>query len=100
MEGPETAVVPLGSIANFSCTAVGYVFWEVNGAQVTVPSQQNLFAASAIHVPFSTQNHSIVTVNATASNNGSNLTCLVERRPGALEILSRTVTARLIAYGK
>ena len=100
VEGPETAVVPLGSIANFSCTVVGYVFWEVNGAQVTVQPRVDEFAASKIYVPLSTLNHSVVTSTATESNNGSSLTCLVEGMPGDIRVLNQSAVVQLIAYGE
>ncbi len=100
MEAPETAVVPLGSFANFSCTAVGNVFWEVNGGQVVTQDRVNVFAAVNIFVPLSTPNHSIVVINVTAINNGSSVACLVELEGDDVRILNRSATVRLIAYGK
>ncbi len=99
MEAPKTAVVSLGSIANFSCTAVGNVFWDVNGAQVGNQERVNIFAAANIFVPLSTPDHSTVMINVTTTNNGSNMTCLVELE-GDIRILNRSAVARLIAYGK
>ena len=99
-ESPKTAFVPLGGNATFSCTVAGYVFWEINGAQVITQEIAHLFAVAEIYVPLSTPNHSVVVATATVRNNGSNVTCLVERVAADIAILSRSTSVQLIAYGE
>lgn len=93
-------MAPLGSTASFTCTAVGDVFWSVNGLQVLSQSSVDLFAASNIFVPLPTPVSSIVNVTTrTGNNNGTSYQCLVEQAP-ALAVLNMSAIVTLLVYGE
>ncbi len=95
LEHPQSTSVIVGSAANFSCTAVGHVFWEINGMQAATDPEREMFANNGIFVPPSTYATSTVIINATAANNGTTLRCFVE----ATTIVNITDLATLTIQG-
>ena len=92
---PEPAVVPLGSIATFTCVATGNIVWSINSRLVVNQVIVDAFAKlSGVFVPLPTLNHSVVTINATLQNNGTNVQCLVEDMKGFL--LNRSEAVQLL----
>lgn len=101
VSAPKPAVVPLGSNASYSCTAIGDVFWRINEMEISVQSQVDNLAQSNIFAPLLTANHSVVIITATLVNNVSTIAveCLVAEE-GQLRVLNRTGTVGLLVYGE
>ncbi len=99
LQPPQSVSASVGTTTNFSCTAVGNVFWEINGAQISMQSMVEAFARAGIFVPLSTPDHSTVLINATQTTNGTTVRCLVEE-PGNIQILNASARAQLLVFGK
>ena len=99
IESPESALVPLHTNISFTCSAVGNVFWSVNGLQVQTPRSVQAFANAGIFVPLPTSSVSGVTITASMSNNGTALECLVEEE-GRVDILNQSGIVQMLAYGE
>lgn len=94
------AVVPLGSTTTFTCVVIGNVFWTVNNGQIQTQSQVDDLAKANISVSLSTPNRSEVIVYASIANNATTYRCLVEEAPGAIKVLNRSESVKLIVYGE
>ncbi len=99
LQAPQSRTVTVGSTIQFSCTAVGNVFWQINDAQVQTQQVVDLFASVGITVPLSTPSYSVVTINASLTTNGTTVQCLVGEI-GNITVLNRSDTAELLVFGK
>ncbi len=103
ISSPEPAVVPLGSVATFTCEAEGTVIWSINNRTIDSQELIDISAEFAdIFVPLPTPNRSNVTINAAVENNGTMVQCLVQDEGGFIivnmsEVVQLLVTSKLNA---
>ena len=97
MESPLNQTVPVNSVARFTCTTINLVVWEVtvdSNVDIRlslgiVGSRENLLQRG---ITIDSDNKSVLLVNATLENNGTNVRCLTGRDMLDLPVMSNTAT--------
>ena len=96
---PQSQTVPVNSVARFTCRTTAFVVWQINKAQLmsdSPTSVANAFQLRGIRVD--SDNDSVLLVNATLENNGTNVTCLTG--PDRTRLNAMSTTAILTVFGE
>ena len=96
IQSPMSMVAALGTNVTFTCRVIGSILWSINGIQV-FPNGVEDFVLSGIFVPAAQLNISSVRILAGPFNNGTTLSCLVEKFPG---ILNESELVNFTSYGE
>ena len=88
-------------VAGFICGTTGFVVWQINNAQLmsdSPTSVANAFQLRGIRATVDSDNDSVLLVNATLENNGTNITCLTCPDVSRPNVMS--TTAILTVFGE
>lgn len=76
LDPPEGVTVTEGLVANFSCTVVGEVIWQINDTEILNNRDAVSFTSFGIDVPRPTDTSSTMSIRGLVSNNGTAVRCL------------------------
>ena len=96
---PQSQTVPVNSVARFTCRTTAFVVWQINNAQLISDSPTSVANAFQLRgIGVDSDNDSVLLVNATLENNGTNVTCLTGPDCTRLNVMS--TTAILTVFGE
>ena len=70
---PRNQTVPVDSVARFTCRTTSFVVWQVNNAQLLSMFIETFWLRG---ITLDGENGSVLLVNATLRNNGTQILCL------------------------
>ena len=93
---PQNQAVPVNSVARFTCRTTGFVVWQVNNGRLTSDSPTSVANAYQLRgIRVDSDNDSVLLVNATLENNGTNVTCLTGPDVSRPNVMSKTAILRV-----
>ena len=94
LASPQNQILPLNSVAKFTCTTTGLLVWNINNVQLS--SAIHSFHMRGIRVDG--ENKSVLLVNATLRNNETRIRCLTGPSDTELNVMSEI--AFLTVFGE
>ena len=95
---PQSQTVPVNSVSRFTCRTTGFVVWQINNGWLMSDSPTSVAAFQLRGIRVDSDNDSVLLVNATLENNGTNVVCLTGPDCTRLNVMS--TTAILTVFGE
>ena len=93
---PQSQTVPVNSVARFTCRTTSFVVWQINNGRLMSDSPTSVAAFQLRGIRVDSDNDSVLLVNATLKNNGTNVTCLTGPDRTRLNVISTTAILRVL----
>ena len=104
MEPPHNQTLPVNSVARFTCITIDIVVWEIITVDSNSSTRLSLEIPSAgvnllqRGITVDSDNKSVLLVNATLENNGTDVRCLTGSDVLSVPVMSNTAT--LVVFGE
>ena len=95
---PQSQTVPVSSVAKFTCRTTAFVVWQIDSGRLMSDSPTSVAAFQMRGIGVDSDNGSVLLVNATLENNGTNITCRTGPDVSRPNVMS--TTAILTVFGE
>ena len=95
---PRNQTVPVNTVTRFTCRTTSFVVWQIDNAQLVSDSPKSVATFQMRGIRVDSDNDSVLLVNATLENNGTNVTCLTGPDVSRPNVMS--TTAILTVFGE